>query len=338
MSQPWNPRGIVIAIVRQTTIDVIEGPMSLTKRLMELDEELPAVSAEAFSDPDICEVDDDWMRRSGSEEQAAAMEHWFRARYCDPALETPYSSDAGGYMFTRGGPFHPHDVLMERFEDIADFDTIEELARELIQEVGYEWAPTSLTAIEDWEDIFVDTARGPLDRLRVQLDGLQAVLRMDGPPQSKLILQRLVFAAVITALETFLWELAAYWLENDPSVLDRLIERYPDYGIRLSNLGGDTHENRGKLRLQLHEELKGRVWHRWEKVWPFLSNMLDLDLPPYEPFELPVRIRHDIVHRGGQDKEHNQVVVRVEDVDDIMISVLRFAESTQIDIDAKGLG
>lgn len=45
--------------------------MSLTKRLMELDNELPEVDAEAFSDPATCEVDDDWLR--GAEPKVSAL-------------------------------------------------------------------------------------------------------------------------------------------------------------------------------------------------------------------------------------------------------------------------
>lgn len=114
--------------------------MSLTKRMMGLDDELPEVDPTAFSDPDTCEVDDNWLRAAETDQQLAAMRHWLMARYCDPAMETPHSSEVG-YIFTRGGPWHPHDVLMERFEGVADFDTIEELVADILGEIGDELAP-----------------------------------------------------------------------------------------------------------------------------------------------------------------------------------------------------
>lgn len=91
--------------------------MSLSKRMMGLDDELPEVDSEAFSDLDTCEVDDDWLRAADPDQQSAAMRHWLMARYCDPANAPPYSSEVG-YIYTRGGPRHPRDVLMERFEGL----------------------------------------------------------------------------------------------------------------------------------------------------------------------------------------------------------------------------
>lgn len=313
--------------------------MSLTKRLMELDDELPEVDAEAFSDPATCEVDDDWLRAAEPEDQAAAMEHWLRARYCDPAMETPYSSDAGGYIFTRGGPWHPNDVLMERFEGIADFDTIEDLARDIIQELGDELAPTGLTAEEDW-DVEVETSDSPLRDLRRRVEELRLVLEMDGQEIAKFQARNLVYAALITTLETYLWETAVWWLANEDASVERLVRSRTTFERRLRDLvGGDGIELKVR-RERVHNGMKDMVWHRWRSNWPFLAALLDVELPDHEAYGLTAAAlkRHDIVHRSGQNKDRTEAVyAATAEVEALMDAVLAFAEDLHGRIGARGL-
>ena len=313
--------------------------MSLTKRLMELDDELPEVDAEAFSDPATCEVDDDWLRAAEPEDQAAAMEHWLRARYCDPAMETPYSSDAGGYIFTRGGPWHPNDVLMERFEGIADFDTIEALAQEIIQELGDELAPTGLTAEEDW-DVEVETSESPLRDLRRRVEELRLVLEMDGQEIAKFQARNLVYAALITTLETYLWETAVWWLANEDASVERLVRTRMTFDRRVREMvGGDGIELKFR-RERVHNGMKDMVWHRWRSNWPFLAALLDAELPDHEAYGLTAAAlkRHDIVHRSGQNKDRTEAVYATTvEVEALMDAVLAFAEDLHVRIGARGL-
>src|SRR5690554_3872879 len=128
--------------------------MSYTDQWIETAGQKPEPDPAAFTNPETREVDDEWLAAAAADEQIKAMRLWFLARYCDPAEETPYVSDAGGYIFTRGGPHDPSDVLQERFDFVVAFETIRELVEELYGEVGNEWAPTALTAEDEWEDVF----------------------------------------------------------------------------------------------------------------------------------------------------------------------------------------
>lgn len=312
--------------------------MSFTKRMMDLDDMLPEVDEAAFSDPATCEIDDDWLRNAVPEQQAIAMEHWLRARYCDPALETPYSSDAGGYIFTRGGPWHPRDVLMERFEGIADFDTIEAFSYDIVMEIGDELAPTDLTADENW-DVEVETAESPLHDLRKRVDELNLVLGMEGPEQAKFQARNLVFAALITALETFLWETAVWWLANDRDSTSRLVAARNAFDRRLKDMvGGEPFDVDERLQ-QIHNGMKNMIWHRWSSNWPFLAALLYIEMPPYEAYgfaDAAVK-RHDIVHRAGQNKDRTKAVYATTvEVEGLAVAVLAFAEDVSVRIAARG--
>lgn len=314
--------------------------MSLSKRMMGLDDELPEVDSEAFSDPATCEVDDDWLRAADPEQQSAAMRHWLMARYCDPAYETPYSSEVG-YIYTRGGPWHPRDVLMERFEGIADFDTIEELVANIFAEIGDELAPTTLTAEEDW-DVEVETAESPIQDLRQRVEELRLVLAMVGSERAKSQARNLVYAALITALETFLWETAVWWLANEDDSVERLVAARPSFASdrRLKDMVGGEQLELEVRRQRIHEGLKDVVWHRWRSNWPFLAALLGIQMPGYDQYGLTAVAtkRHDIVHRFGQNKDRTEAVyATTAEVEALADAVLAFAEELNARIAARGL-
>lgn len=312
-------------------------PMSYTDRWMDFAGENPEPDPAAFTNLETREVDDEWLAAAAPDEQIKAMRLWFLARYCDPVEETPYVSDAGGYIFTRGGPYDPNDVLQERFDSVVEFETIWELVEELHGEVGDEWAPTALTAEDEWEDVFVDTASGPITRLRERLDELATLAQLEGPPMSRILLRQLAYAAIITALETYLWEMAVYWLTNDPDALSRLLEGVQQHRQRLVELGGDGPENRARLQEEIVSRLNhGTVWHRWANNRSMLQLILGVDMPPHDDLEHPTRVRHDISHRGGKDTDHNPVGLSAEDVEALSLTVLGFAETVQQAVDGRG--
>lgn len=313
--------------------------MSLSKRMMGLDDELPEVDPQAFSDPDTCEIDDDWLREAEPEQQAAAMRHWLLARYCDPAMETPHVSEVG-YIYTRGGPWHPHDVLMERFEGIADFDTIEELVEDILGEIGDELAPTALTAQEDW-DVEVETADSPILDLRRRVDELRLVLAMEGPEIAKFQARNLVYAALITALETFLWETAVWWLANEDASVERLVAARRTFAAdrRLKDMVGTEPFDLEERRRKIHDGMKDMVWHRWRSNWPFLAALLDVEMPGHEAYGLTNAAlkRHDIVHRSGQNKERTEAVyATAQEVEALAIAVVAFVEDLHYRIASRG--
>lgn len=314
--------------------------MSMTKRMMGLDDELPEVDQAAFSDPNTCEVDDEWLRHARPDQQLAAMRHWLMARYCDPAMETPHHSDVG-YIYTRGGPWNPNDVLMERFEGIADFDTIEELVGAIYGEIGDELAPTALTAVEDW-DVEVEDADSPIRDLRRRVEDLELVLAMEGPERAKFQARNLVYAALITALETYLWETAVWWLANEGASVERLIAARRTFASdrRLRDMVGAEPFDVDERRARIHEGMKDMVWHRWRSNWPFLAALLGVVMPEHENYGLTAAAlkRHDIVHRAGQNKDRTEAVyATTADVEALKDAVLAFAEDLQARIAGRGL-
>ena len=70
------------------------------------------------------------LRRMPREEQLRYMIYWFREYFEDPANQTPYNSDEGGYLYIWGGPYDANDQIGGEFGGFVPDDVIEEAIRE----------------------------------------------------------------------------------------------------------------------------------------------------------------------------------------------------------------
>ena len=113
------------------TDTVIDG------ELIELPPEAGDITAAHF------EPNDDWVREANPAEQQTAMWHWFANRYDEPAESTPHDAD-GHYDYLNGGPYHPRDVLRERFKDCVPEDVIDYFAERVSAAGGNDWAPRGI--------------------------------------------------------------------------------------------------------------------------------------------------------------------------------------------------
>lgn len=69
------------------------------------------------------------------------MLHWFREHFEDPANETPYSSEDGGYQYIWGGPYDAREQLSDEFGTMISEDLIADIAVELENDDIVDWAP-----------------------------------------------------------------------------------------------------------------------------------------------------------------------------------------------------
>lgn len=298
--------------------------MSLTDRRLEMSD-LPDVPRAAFSNFEQREISDAWLASAEPEQQVAAMVEWFHARFEDPAHETPYMSSEGGYIWTRGGPYDASEQLQERFDHLVPFETIEAAAEHVVGENGvWEWAPTQLTYYSEEQDIFIEDKDVPLQKLEERLDGLLAVLHLQGDPGALEMARNLAYAGVISALETFLWETMAYWVEHDEQTVRNLVKEHPAFKDRKILLGG-IFEAYESLGVQVRSHMQRMTWHRWDEARSLIEHGLGVKPPSHDPFEGPTQKRHDIIHRSGHDVDGNPVSITIEEVQALAGDVQKFA-------------
>jgi len=303
---------------------------------IEANDELANLPPEAF---DIFNVDGPfnpdnlWLQSASNEDQLNAVSAWFHARYCDPAHETPFNGQEGGYFFVNGGPYDPAVVLPERFSGIVDDDIIQKVIDDMHSEIGDKWAPIQNDPPDDFDyderfDLQFLRRNEPLDKLKERLQHAQRVLTLEGDETAKLLAQKLVFSAAIAAFEAFLWETVDYCVEHEEDAFRNIVTSIPalrDQPMKLGEIFG-RHEG---LKELVKGYLQNLVWHRWDKVVPLFKSGLRIQPPSFKPFDDALVKRHDIVHRSGYDKSGKPISVTADEIRELCQKIEVFA--TEID-------
>ena len=83
------------------------------------------------------------LKRLGREKQVDYITNWFSGLYEDPANETPYNGQEGGYQYIWGGPYDAEEEIREEFEGVASENAIQAAIDEVQSDGIYEWAPST---------------------------------------------------------------------------------------------------------------------------------------------------------------------------------------------------
>lgn len=294
--------------------------------ISDYEDNLPELPPEAVANANVhpIEINDAWLAEADEKVASAAMRAWFYARYCDPANDTPYNSREGGYLFIHGGPYDPSDVLLTRFASIVDHKVIDELVDDLYMEVGSEWAPVgSAREEEDYDPSFEFSGEGPdgaLSILTDRIEQLRMVLTLSGDAAARDLAQKLVYSALIGAMESFLWESVDWHIERDPAALRAIVSKVPAFRDEKIPLA-DIFVRMDTLKQHVKGHLQNTVWHRWDKVSPLLL-ALDVKLPRAAEVNAAIKKRHDIVHRSGFDIDGKPLTISALEIDSLAAAVL----------------
>lgn len=265
-------------------------------------------------------VDEDAIRRMSAEEQREMMESWFRARFENPAERTPYESAEGGYIWIWGGPYDAEQVLRDEFEEFVPEPVIEELAGELSGECS-EWAPTP--SPDDYDTDLLDVVTSNTDAAPTFAEALGTIRRLletARDEHTEGALCRLLFANVITAVETYLSDTFINRVLTDDAALRRFVETTPEFAKRnvpYSDIFKAVDEARDDAKRHLLEV----VWHNVGKVHAMYRGTLGVELKKgLRAVAAAVETRHHIVHRNGRDRGGVLVVVTAAQLSDLMES------------------
>lgn len=289
---------------------------------------LPQAAFVPFREFSPLEINDYWLNTAPDDEKLDAMRVWFRARFCDPAIETPYNGREGGYLFINGGPYDPADVIYERFRSKIHQDLIEIVANEMRDEHGDQWAPVRYDLPEDFDDLFglpnFLRSDEPLFRLVERLQQAKAVLILLGDVNAKILVDKLAFGAAISALEAFLWETMSYWVKHDDQVVENIITKIPRFRDEPMTLG-QIYDRQKNLKAHVLSYLQNIVWHRWDQVIPLFTIGLGIDVGSTKVFQKAMIKRHDIVHRSGHDKLGIPIAINSDEVTRLCTEIEKFA-------------
>ncbi len=275
--------------------------------------------------------DDEWLKNASEELQIEAMRQWFYARFEDPANCTPYDGGEGGYIFVHGGPHDPDEEIQDRFSNVVDYEVMEKLINDLRQECGDAWAPID-HGDWDYEDVYSmlpDNRTDPKSMLDQRLDQIEATL--GAATGSTGFINQLLHSATITALEAYLWDTTAYWVTGNKNVLRSFVEGNRDFSTEKLSIT-EVFKAMDGIESKVIEYLQHFIWHRLDKVKPLLESTLRIKFPKIDGFMAQINIRHDIVHRGGRDKEGYPVNVSADEVRILSAMVRKFGEEMEVEL------
>jgi hypothetical protein len=283
------------------------------------------------------ELDDEWFAKAEPELRKEAMRAWFLSRFCDPANDTPYNSEEGGYLYIHGGPFEADDQISSRFGDLASENEIQEVVEDVESDGIYEWAPVH-HEYDDYDEQFalaLEQKDEPLTRLKERLAQSQQILTLQGNADAMNLAQKLVFSSAIGALEAYLYEVAYFWVDTHADALQSLVEGLPEFREQKIPLS-ELFKRHAGIKNHAKGYLQNLVWHRWKKVASVFRHALSVELPSTAAFEGPLLKRHDIVHRSGHDKDGAPVTVTAAEIADLCAVIREFADELNSRIEAKG--
>lgn len=244
-----------------------------------------------------------WSRalsEAGREYQIAVMKVWFHENYEDPVENTPYESAEGGYIYIWGGPYDALEEIQQEFSGTIPDDVIEQLADEL-NDISAFWAGKA-----QYDDYIYEAAAASSEHRRAfeqSMGRIEALLDLDIPPEQQQHLFRLLYANVITAIETYLSDLFISAIEKDPHLKRRFVETTPDFQkekFAFSMAYAIVEEVEARVRAQLLKV----VWHRIDAVQQMFRDTLGIPFPEeLGGLFAAILIRHDLVHRNGKSPD-----------------------------------
>ncbi len=161
------------------------------------------------------------------------------------------------------------------------------------------------------------------------LQDSESLIQLD--PENKTLL-KLLYASVITAMETYLSDTIKKQILNREALRRRFVRSHPSFSknIKLSEI----YEKLGTLEDEIIAEIDKISFHNMEKTPALFKAVLDTNFPSENMGQLiqAVDIRHDIVHRNGKNTKGKMTEIVKGDVLellDLVDSTVRFLD-TQI--------
>jgi hypothetical protein len=253
------------------------------------------------------------LRNTDRETQIEVMKLWFHGRYEDPAENTPYVGSEGGYQFIHGGPFDPSEVLQDEFSGTVAEDAIEEFAHKL-EGITDEWAPRDDGGYDN--DLF-DSITHFTERYRAfseVLSSTRMLAEEKVPFPQQQHLHRLLYVSAIIAFETYLSDTFISSVCPVKARLRRFVETDRHFSkenvsIRSLFLRMDTIENDVKTYLL------DLSWHRITDASRMFLETMNVRFPDdLEFLKEAIRVRHDIVHRGGKTRDGKEHQITTNDI------------------------
>ena len=171
---------------------------------------------------------------------------------------------------------------------------------------------------EFYEEQLYEATHTEIERALDSIEGLESDVKQ--------FLYRLLYANVITSMETFLGDTLKREVLQDEESLRKFVETYKpfkDISMNLSDLYVKKESMPGFVKTTLRELL----YHDLRKIKPIYRDALGIDLGDVSDLYKAVLVRHDLVHRNGKNHEGVEHTITEEMVRELQTKVKALMES-----------
>lgn len=142
----------------------------------------------------------------------------------------------------------------------------------------------------------------------------------------KQFLYRLLYANVITSMETFLGDTLKREVLQDEESLRKFVETYKPFKDISMNLS-DLYVKKENMPVFVKNTLRELLYHDLRKIKPIYRDALGIDLGDVSELYKAVLVRHDLVHRNGKNHEGEEHTITEEMVRELQTMVRALMDS-----------
>ena len=269
------------------------------------------------------------------EKQKEEMEKWFRSKYEDPAQNCP--CDGGEYVWSYGGPYDALEELLSEFSGVVPDIYIEGLTKELEKECWF-WSaiPAEDVYDIDYIDSFIEVKKDAFCQFTESLAKCRLLLEMDNHNELKNTLYKMLYANIITSMETYLSETFVTRIFESKDFLCKFLCLNKDFKDKKFTLN-EIYSNDKFVENKVKEYLAGVLWHNLKKVANFYKT-INVSFPDnIDEIYASIETRHDIVHRNGKSRDGEDIIITQQDVLHLSAVILGFIKNIEEQINHRPL-
>jgi hypothetical protein len=239
------------------------------------------------------------LKKLPTDRQIEIMRYWFESRFAPPT-DLPYDSGEGGIQWVGSGPYDAGDQLMQEFDEAVSDEAISKLASDL-SDLHYEWAEKPDDSDYDEEEMSSwISSFDPFYALMKSLGDIEETAKRKRTIRDGKVLHRLLFANVITSLETYLGDALAKVLLSRPDLsiqFYKTSQRFREVDPKPAG----TEPTEEHMKAKVESFLEWNLWHKMSRTGAVYEDALGITFPTDLGIIAPaIASRHDIVHRNGK--------------------------------------
>jgi len=144
---------------------------------------------------------------------------------------------------------------------------------------------------------------------------------------------RILYANIITAMETYLSDCFIERVINNKKYIPKLLELIPEFsGKEFRNLkkAYDWIEN---INDNIIDILSGISFHNLAKVIPMYKNILNIEFPQdLGDIFKAILNRHDIVHRNGKTKDNEEIFITKQEINNLLEQISGLIKDIELQV------